>query len=77
MYRLLDCGLGPGETRELPRYLLKEDSLRVMKRHPISLALQIAQSRSYLHTLEPKVGIIHILGALGCGSTVPSNVMFS
>ena len=31
----------------------------------ISLGLQIAQSRSYLYTLGPKVGSIYILGALG------------
>ena len=30
-----------------------------------TLGLQIAQSRSYLHTLGPKVGIIYIHGALG------------
>ena len=30
----------------------------------IPLGLQIAQSRSYSHTLGPKVGIVHILGAL-------------
>ena len=30
-----------------------------------SLGLQIAQSRSYLHTLGPKVGMIYILGAIG------------
>ena len=30
-----------------------------------TLGLQIAQSRSYLYTLGPEVGIIHILGALG------------
>ena len=32
---------------------------------PLSLGLQIAQSRSYLYTLRPKVGIIYILGAMG------------
>ena len=30
-----------------------------------SLRLQVAQSRSYLYTLRPKVGIIYILGAPG------------
>ena len=30
-----------------------------------SLVQQIAQSRSYLYTLGPKVGIIYMLGALG------------
>ena len=30
-----------------------------------ALGLQIAQYRSYLYTLGPKVGIIYILGALG------------
>ena len=30
-----------------------------------TLGLQIAQSRSYLYTLRPKVGIIYILGAMG------------
>ena len=30
-----------------------------------TMGLQIAQSRSYLYTLGPKVGIIHVLGALG------------
>ena len=30
-----------------------------------SLGLQIAQSRSYMYTLGPKVGIVYILGALG------------
>ena len=32
---------------------------------PPTLGLQIAPSRSYLHTLGPKVGIIYVLGALG------------
>ena len=32
-----------------------------------ALGLQIAQSRSYLYTLGPKVGSIYILGALGLG----------
>ena len=32
---------------------------------PYTLGLQIVQSRSYLYTLGPKVGIIYILGALG------------
>ena len=31
----------------------------------LALGLQIAQSRSYLYTLGPKVGIIYLLGALG------------
>ena len=31
----------------------------------VSLGLQIAQSRPYLHTLGPKVGIIYIHGAPG------------
>ena len=31
----------------------------------LSLGLQIAQSRSYLYTLGPQVGIMYILGALG------------
>ena len=30
-----------------------------------TIELQIAQSRSYLNTSRPKVGIIYILGALG------------
>ena len=30
-----------------------------------ALVLQTAQSRSYLHTLRPKVGVIYILGAAG------------
>ena len=34
----------------------------------LTLGLQIAQSRSYLYTLGPKVGIIYILGALGLPS---------
>ena len=33
----------------------------------VTLVLQIAQSRSYLETLGPKVGTICILGALGLG----------
>ena len=33
-----------------------------------TLGLQIAQSRSYLCTLGPKVSIIYILGALGEGA---------
>ena len=33
--------------------------------HVISLGLQIAHSRYYLQTLDPKVGNICILGALG------------
>ena len=32
---------------------------------PISLGLQVAQSRYYLQTLDPKVGTICILEALG------------
>ena len=32
-----------------------------------TLGLQIAQSRSYLQTLSPKVGTICILGTLGIG----------
>ena len=32
-----------------------------------SLGLQIAQSKSYLCTLEPKLGIVYVLGALGFG----------
>ena len=32
-----------------------------------TLRLQIAQSRSYLYTLGPKVGIMYILGALRIG----------
>ena len=35
---------------------------------PHTLRLQVAQSRAYLHTLGPKVGIIYILGALLIGS---------
>ena len=31
------------------------------------LGLQIAQNRSYLHTLGPKVGLVYILGAIGFG----------
>ena len=31
----------------------------------LTLGLQIAQSRYYLQTLDPKVGTICILGALG------------
>ena len=38
---------------------------RIRMWYIVSLGLQIAQSRSYLHTLGPKVGIIYILGALG------------
>ena len=34
-----------------------------------TLGLQIAQSMYYLQTLDPKVGTICILGALGQGST--------
>ena len=30
-----------------------------------TLGLQIAQSRSYLYTLRPKVCIVYILGAMG------------
>ena len=33
----------------------------------LTLGLQIGHSRSYLHTLGPKVGIIYILGAPGFG----------
>ena len=36
--------------------------------YSIIVGLQIAQSRSYLHTLGPKVGIIYIHGALGLSS---------
>ena len=35
----------------------------------LTLGLQIAQSRSYLHTAGPKVGIIYILGVTGVGSS--------
>ena len=37
-----------------------------------TLGLQVAQSRPYLHTLGPKVGIIHINGALELGSSLMS-----
>ena len=37
----------------------------------LSLGLQLAQSRSYFHTLRPKVSIIYILGALGYGHLNP------
>ena len=33
----------------------------------VTLGLQIAQSRYYLKTLDPKVGTICVLGALGLG----------
>ena len=36
----------------------------------LSLRLQIAQSRSYLYTLGPKVGVIYILGAVGYGCCI-------
>ena len=36
----------------------------------ITLGLQIAQSRYYLQTLDPKVGTICILGALGLPCTI-------
>ena len=37
-----------------------------------TLGLQIAQSRSYdLHTLDPNVGIIYVLGALGIAHLSP------
>ena len=35
--------------------------------HALSRGLQIAQSRPYLYTLGPKVGIIYIHGAPWCG----------
>ena len=41
----------------------------------ISLGLQIAQSREYLHTLGPKVGILYILGALGLWFGVDSSYL--
>ena len=34
----------------------------------VSLGLQMAQSRSCLYTLRPKVGIIYTLGAIGIGT---------
>ena len=42
-------------------------SLRTLNcgNYGISLGLQIAQSRYYLQTLDPEVGTICILGALG------------
>ena len=40
---------------------------RIQEASSLSFGLQIAQSRSYLHTLAPKVGTIYILGALGFG----------
>ena len=48
-----------GALQGLPRYI------RSITTRTISLGLQIAQSRSYLYTLGPKVGNIYILGALG------------
>ena len=38
-----------------------------VQNHHCTLGLQTAQSRSYLYTLGPKVGIIYILGAPGVG----------
>ena len=43
-------------------------SLVLCRSTRISLGLQIAQNRSYLYTLGPKVGIIYILGDLGYGT---------
>ena len=31
----------------------------------LALGLQVGQTRSYLQTLDPKVGIVEVLGALG------------
>ena len=39
----------------------------LLRRLGVSLGLQIAQTRSYLYTLRPKVGIIYVLGAMGYG----------
>ena len=52
---------GTGLEEVCSRYTLLCGRFRVS----ITLGLQIAQSRSYLYTLRPKVGIICILGALG------------
>ena len=47
----LDLGVGTSRKQPLTR----------------TLGLQIAQSRSYLYTLRPKVGIFYVLGAIGEG----------
>ena len=36
----------------------------------LTLDLQIAQNRSYLHTSGPKVGIVYVLGAPGLRSAI-------
>ena len=61
------------QSRDEPKYhVYKPNYLAVFSRTAgvyiyigISLNLQIAQNRPYLHTLSPKVGIIYIHGALG------------
>ena len=51
------------------RFLYSRRPTAVPSRKPLqTLRLQIAQRRSYLCTLGPKVGIIYILGALGRGN---------
>ena len=41
------------------------EEARMLSETPLTLGLQIAQSRSYLCTVGPKVGIIYVLGLLG------------
>ena len=62
------CPKGPAspKTRITSRHC-KLFSIWVPGTLRVTLRLQIAQSRSYLHTLGPKVGTIYILGALGLG----------
>ena len=49
-------------------YTAHPASLPSLHASSLSLGLQIAQSRYYLQTLDPKAGTICILGALGSES---------
>ena len=52
----------PPEGLKVPKYRIRGVSILGIL---ITLGLQIAQSRPYLHTLGPKVGLIYIDGAPG------------
>ena len=62
-FRLLH--VGPQKTKQVlhPESKAQEEGMPDIIF--VALGLQIAQNRSYLCTLGPKVGIIYILGALG------------
>ena len=55
----------PLEDILFPKVLSAKKNEYQLKTILLTLGLQIAQSRPYLHTLGPKVGIICLHGALG------------